>query len=186
MALAVVIAAATLAACSTTGTKPATSTGAQPPLNDAAATASAAGATTAGHAAELKAERERQQLLETLRQNNVVYFDFDRSDIRDEGRPVIARFGSYLSAHSAARVRIEGHTDERGSREYNVALGNRRAQAVRLALLAQGARDPQLRSLSYGAERPAVDGHDEVAWAKNRRAAIVFEDSGKDATTGRK
>jgi peptidoglycan-associated lipoprotein len=186
MALVVVIAAATLAACSTTATRPDASTGAQPHINDTAATASATGATTAGRAAELKAERDRQQLLEALRQSNVVYFDLDRSDIRDEGRPVIARFGSYLSGHPAARVRLEGHTDERGSREYNVGLGNRRAQAVRLALLAQGARDPQLRTLSYGAERPAADVHDEAAWAKNRRAEIVLEITGEDAATGRK
>lgn len=186
VALVAMIAAATLAACSTAATTPEASAVAQLPVSDAAASASAAGAATAGRAAELKAERERQQLLETLRQNNVVYFDFDRSDIRDEGRPIIARFRSYLSVHPTARVRIEGHTDERGSRVYNVGLGSRRAQAVRLALLAQGARDPQLRTLSCGAERWAVDAHNEPAWAKNRRAEIVVETAGEGPPAGRK
>ena len=72
------------------------------------------------------------------------------------------------------KVRLEGHTDERGSREYNIGLGERRAQAVRRALLLQGATDAQLSTVSYGEERPAVAGHDEAAWAKNRRVEIVY------------
>jgi peptidoglycan-associated lipoprotein len=71
-------------------------------------------------------------------------------------------------------VRLEGHTDERGSREYNIGLGERRAQAVRRSLLLQGATDAQISTVSYGAERPAVSGHDEAAWAKNRRVEIVY------------
>jgi peptidoglycan-associated lipoprotein len=71
-------------------------------------------------------------------------------------------------------VRLEGHTDERGSREYNIGLGERRAQSVRRALLLQGASDAQLSTVSYGEERPAVAGHDEAAWSKNRRVEIVY------------
>ena len=71
-------------------------------------------------------------------------------------------------------MRLEGHTDERGSREYNIGLGERRAQSVRRALLLQGAADAQISTVSYGEERPAVPGHDEAAWAKNRRVEIVY------------
>ena len=87
---------------------------------------------------------------------------------------MVAAHAKYLASHQGARVRLEGHTDERGSREYNIGLGERRAQAVRRALLLQGATDAQISTVSYGAERPAVAGHDEAAWAKNRRVEIVY------------
>ena len=104
----------------------------------------------------------------------VVYFDFDSSEIKGTGTDVVAAHAKYLAAHSDTRVRLEGHTDERGSREYNIGLGERRAQSVRRALLLQGAADAQISTVSYGEERPAVPGHDEAAWAKNRRVEIVY------------
>ena len=104
----------------------------------------------------------------------VVYFDFDNSEIKGEGTDIVAAHAKYLAANPATRVRLEGHTDERGSREYNIGLGERRAQAVRRALLLQGASDAQISTVSYGEERPAVPGHDEAAWAKNRRVEIVY------------
>lgn len=104
----------------------------------------------------------------------LVYFDFDSSDIKGQGTDVVAAHAKYLASNSSARVRLEGHTDERGSREYNIGLGERRAQAVRRALLLQGASDGQISTVSYGEERPAVPGHDEAAWAKNRRVEIVY------------
>jgi peptidoglycan-associated lipoprotein len=104
----------------------------------------------------------------------VVYFDFDSSEIKGEGTDVVAAHAKYLAGNAGARVRLEGHTDERGSREYNIGLGERRAQAVRRALLLQGAADAQISTVSYGEERPAVAGHDETAWAKNRRVEIVY------------
>ena len=103
-----------------------------------------------------------------------IYFDFDSSEIKGEGTDVVAAHAKYLAANAATRVRLEGHTDERGSREYNIGLGERRAQAVRRALLLQGAADRQISTVSYGEERPAVPGHDEAAWAKNRRVEIVY------------
>lgn len=103
-----------------------------------------------------------------------VYFDFDSSEIKGEGTDIVAAHAKYLAANHATRVRLEGHTDERGSREYNIGLGERRAQAVRRALLLQGAADTQMSTVSYGEERPAVAGHDESAWAKNRRVEIVY------------
>lgn len=104
----------------------------------------------------------------------IVYFDFDNSEIKGEGTDIVAAHAKYLSANPSARVRLEGHTDERGSREYNVGLGERRAQSVRRALMLQGASDGQISTVSYGEERPAEAGHDEAAWAKNRRVEIVY------------
>jgi peptidoglycan-associated lipoprotein len=104
----------------------------------------------------------------------IVYFDFDSSEIKGAGTDVVAAHAKFLAANPSTRVRLEGHTDERGSREYNIGLGERRAQAVRRALLLQGASDPQISTVSYGEERPAVAGHDEAAWAKNRRVEIVY------------
>jgi peptidoglycan-associated lipoprotein len=103
-----------------------------------------------------------------------VYFDFDSSEIRGEGTDIVAAHAKHLASTPAARVRLEGHTDERGSREYNIGLGERRAQAVRRALLLQGATDAQLSTVSYGEERPAAAGSDEAAWTKNRRVEIVY------------
>ena len=104
----------------------------------------------------------------------VIFFDFDSSEIRGEGTDIVAAHAKYLSSNLALRVRLEGHTDERGSREYNIGLGERRAQSVRRALLLQGAGDPQLSTVSYGEERPAAAGSDESAWAQNRRVEIVY------------
>jgi peptidoglycan-associated lipoprotein len=106
--------------------------------------------------------------------NRMIYFDFDSSEIKGAGTDVVAAHAKYLAGTPAARVRLEGHTDERGSREYNIGLGERRAQAVRRALLLQGALDAQITTVSYGEERPAVPGHDEAAWAKNRRVEIIY------------
>jgi len=106
--------------------------------------------------------------------NRTVYFDFDRDSIRAEFREIIAGHGRYLAANPTARVRLEGHADERGSREYNIGLGERRAQAVKQALLLQGAAASQLTTVSYGEERPAVTGSDEESWALNRRVEIVY------------
>lgn len=104
----------------------------------------------------------------------VIYFDFDSSDIKGEGNDIVAAHAKYLASHGGTRVRLEGNTDARGSREYNIGLGERRAQAVRRALLLQGVTEAQLSTVSYGAERPAVAGNDDAAWAKNRRVEIVY------------
>jgi peptidoglycan-associated lipoprotein len=103
-----------------------------------------------------------------------IYFDFDSSEIKGEGTDIVAAHAKYLSMHPDIHVRLEGNTDERGSREYNIGLGERRAQAVRQALLLQGAADSQISTVSYGAERPVDPGHNEAAWAKNRRVDIVY------------
>ena len=104
---------------------------------------------------------------------NIVYFDFDESTIKPEYQSVIDAFAAYLSANQTARVRLEGHADERGTREYNIGLGERRGNAVQSALLAKGVSSQQISVVSYGEERPADTGHDDAAWAKNRRVQIV-------------
>ena len=116
---------------------------------------------------------EQQQALAALKTKSVVYFEYDSSEIRSEYLPVVAAHAAYLVKYPNAKVRLEGHTDERGSREYNIGLGERRAQAVRRALQLQGAIEPQIATVSYGEERPAVAGGDESAYSQNRRVEIA-------------
>jgi peptidoglycan-associated lipoprotein len=104
----------------------------------------------------------------------VVYFEFDTSDIRADFNTMLAAHGQYLASNANAQVRLEGHADERGSREYNIGLGERRAQAVRRILLLQGATAAQLSTVSYGEERPAAFGSDEEAYSLNRRVELVY------------
>lgn len=104
----------------------------------------------------------------------VIHFDFDASEIRADYRDVVIAHGEYLAANPTVSVTIEGHTDERGSREYNVGLGERRANAVQRLMLAQGAFETQIVTVSYGEERPLALGSDEAAWAQNRRAEILY------------
>lgn len=105
----------------------------------------------------------------------IIYFDFDKSDIRDDFVNVISAHGRYLATYPDVNVRLEGHTDERGSREYNIALGERRSVSVRRQLLLQGVDAAQLEVISYGEELPAALGHDEEAWGQNRRVEIVYQ-----------
>jgi len=109
-----------------------------------------------------------------LLSKRVIYFDFDKSDIRADSQSVVAAHAAFLAKNPSQKVRLEGHADERGSREYNIGLGERRAQAVRRALLLQGVAEVQLSTVSYGEERPAVAGSDEQAYALNRRVEIVY------------
>lgn len=104
--------------------------------------------------------------------SKTVYFGYDSADIDTAGQGVIGNFGRYLTGSAAAKVRLEGHTDERGSSEYNIALGERRAQTVARELKALGATDAQLSVISYGKERPVAPGSSEEAYAKNRRVEI--------------
>jgi peptidoglycan-associated lipoprotein len=116
----------------------------------------------------------QQQALAQLKTKNIVYFDYDSSEIAQDYLAVVSANAAYLAKYPTARVRLEGNTDERGSREYNIGLGERRAQVVRHALMAQGVADAQMTTVSYGEERPAVEGHDEAAYAKNRRVEFVY------------
>jgi peptidoglycan-associated lipoprotein len=104
----------------------------------------------------------------------VIYFDFDKSEIKPEFADIITAHARNLSSNPNLKIKLEGNTDERGTREYNIGLGERRAQAVRRALMLQGVAESQLTTVSFGAERPAAEGDDEAAWAQNRRVELVY------------
>ena len=104
----------------------------------------------------------------------IIYFDYDSYVIKPEFQSLIEAHSRFLKANNGRRVNLEGHTDERGGREYNLALGQRRAEAVRRALGLLGTSDNQVEAVSFGKEKPAVPGSDESAWARNRRVEIVY------------
>ena len=167
--LAVAFLALGLAAC--TKPKQTKPSGAPP------ATAEAGGASTSGvgeAATGSKPLTAQQQALAALRTKNIVYFDYNSSEIPQEYLAVVSANAAYLVKYPTARLRLEGNTDERGSREYNIGLGERRAQTVRRAMLAKGVAEGQMTTVSYGEERPAVPGHDEAAYAQNRRVELVY------------
>jgi len=112
---------------------------------------------------------------QSILSSRVIYFDFDSASIRNEDRAAIQAHAEYLGKNNGASVVLEGHSDERGSREYNIALGERRAKAVRQLLLFQGAVASQIQTVSYGEESPAAIGHDEDAWQQNRRVEITYK-----------
>lgn len=104
----------------------------------------------------------------------VIYFDFDSYTVKPEFMPTLEAHARFLNADRKRRVVLEGHTDERGGREYNLALGQKRADAVRRALALLGVQDEQMESVSYGKEKPAVAGSGEEAWARNRRVELSY------------
>ena len=106
---------------------------------------------------------------------DVFYFPFDRSELDSEARAELKTHARYLTNNPNVKVRVEGHTDERGSREYNVALGERRAKAVANELFSEGVSRDQVAVVSYGTEKPAVQGHNENAWKWNRRGKVAYE-----------
>ncbi len=164
-------AVAALSACeSTSGVKEDQGVG-QPSteqLASSAATAGAAPGSTSGF--QGSPLDDPSSLLST----RVVYFDYDVSDVRPDERAIVEAHGSYLASNPDASVTLEGHADERGSREYNIALGERRGNSVRQLMTLLGASAAQIRVVSYGEERPAVEGHDESAWSQNRRVEIIY------------
>jgi peptidoglycan-associated lipoprotein len=109
-----------------------------------------------------------------LANRRIIYFAYDSDEIRADDQALIGAHAQWIAANPGARVRLEGHTDERGTREYNIGLGERRAQAVRRALALQGGADLQPATVSFGEERPAVAGETEDAFAQNRRVEIVY------------
>lgn len=104
----------------------------------------------------------------------IIYFEFDSAEIRPEARPVVEAHARYLIENPTTTISLEGHADERGTPEYNIGLGERRGEAVRRLMSAYGVGSQQVRVVSYGEERPAVAGHDEYTYARNRRVEIVY------------
>lgn len=122
-------------------------------------------------------EAERRRVESILAER--VHFDFDRSEIRADAEEVLQRKVSVLREYPGVSLRIEGHADERGSNEYNLALGQRRAEAVRRYLISYGLEARRFTTISYGEERPLVNLHDESGWAQNRRAEFIITDDGR-------
>jgi peptidoglycan-associated lipoprotein len=103
-----------------------------------------------------------------------IYYDFDKYDVKDEYRPVVEAHAQYLRAHAGTKMLIQGNTDERGSREYNIALGQRRSEGVKRMLLLLGVREDQVEAVSLGEEKPKETEHTEEAWARNRRSDMLY------------
>lgn len=104
----------------------------------------------------------------------IIYFDYDSSQVRPEFIAAVNAHAAYLAGNASADIRLEGHADERGSREYNIALSERRALSVKRLMSFEGARGDQIKTLAYGEERPVEFGHNESAWSKNRRVEIIY------------
>jgi peptidoglycan-associated lipoprotein len=109
-----------------------------------------------------------------LARERSVFFDFDDFSIKPEYTGLVERHGRYLAGQAAVSIKLEGHADERGSPEYNLALGQKRAEAVLRALRLQGVRVAQMEAVSWGEERPRAAGHDEASWAQNRRVDLTY------------
>lgn len=103
-----------------------------------------------------------------------VYFDLDSYVVKDEYKPVVDSHSQFLTKNKSRKIVIQGNTDERGGREYNLALGQKRAEAVRKSMSLLGVSEQQMEAVSFGKEKPKAEGHDEAAWAENRRADIVY------------
>jgi peptidoglycan-associated lipoprotein len=104
----------------------------------------------------------------------VIYFEYDSSEVASQDRPLVEAHAAFLAANPEIKVAVEGHADERGAREYNIGLGDQRAQSVRRMMEFQGVSPAQISTVSFGEEKPAVEGHDESAWSMNRRVELVY------------
>lgn len=140
--------------------------------SDEGAQASAVDQDSNASADDMTGEKQTPNVM--MPDENRIYFDFDKSTIRQDAYQTLNAHARYLLANKDANVVLEGHTDERGSREYNMALGERRADAVKRYLTLQGVETSQMEVVSYGEERPAVMGHSLDAYAKNRRVVIRY------------
>ncbi|HUK59832.1 MAG TPA: peptidoglycan-associated lipoprotein Pal [Stellaceae bacterium] len=132
----------------------------------------AGGAMTASSAPSGPAKGSREDFIQNV--GDRVFFDFDKSDVKPEGQQTLQRQATWLKQYPSVTVTIEGHCDERGTREYNLALGNRRANAVKNALVALGIPANRIQTISYGKDRPIVVGSNEAAWAQNRVGITVI------------
>lgn len=168
---AVLFAAVAATGCSSRGKKPLPPPDASTSLDGSGISANGAGGSgMSGSGSAIDASKGAGSGLDLS--SKIVYFGYDSADIDTAGQGVIGNFGRYLTGSAAAKVRLEGHTDERGSAEYNIALGERRAQTVARELKALGVTDAQLSVISYGKERPVAPGSSEEVYAKNRRVEI--------------
>jgi peptidoglycan-associated lipoprotein len=156
-----------LAACGTTATKPNDNAA---PVTQAPQTAKPTTAAVAPTAIDPLNDPKS-----TLAKRSV-YFDYDKYEVKKEFQPVVTTHAQYLNEHKNRKIVIQGNADERGSSEYNLALGQKRAEIVRKSLISQGVPDAQMEAVSFGKEKPKATGSNEAAWAENRRADIVYGD----------
>lgn len=165
---------AALAACSSA---PVTPTSTQPAAATPTSTTASPAASTPGSSSSKVATVTVPPYLDPanpISRERSVYFDFDEYVVKSEYAGLIRLQGNYLVSKPSLLIKVEGNSDERGSPEYNLALGQRRAEAVVKALEIYGVKPTQLEAVSWGEERPLMTGHDEVAWARNRRADLVY------------
>lgn len=141
--------------------------------NESAAMGSSAGTRMDASSNTDTDEQVRLQMQE-LQRNNIIYFDLDKYDIRSEFAQILEAHANFLYSNPFYKMNVEGHADERGTPEYNIALGERRANAVKMYLQGQGVSADQITIISYGKEKPAVLGHNEATYAKNRRAVLAY------------
>ena len=149
----------------------------QPPATDDRPRAEPPPATDTGDADAARRAEEEARLAREAAYGSIqdmIFFDFDRSDLREDARQTLQAKAEALRQFPDVRIRIEGHADERGTVEYNLALGERRADAARAYLIDLGIDSDRMTTISYGEERPAVDGHNEAAWSQNRRDEFVI------------
>ena len=135
------------------------------------------GALTSGYSGDSVSASQKERPWEDPNSplhQRIIYFALDQTDIASEYRPVITSHAEYLAAHPMISIRLEGHTDERGTREYNIALAEQRARSVAKMMRFQGTSDDQITVISYGEEMPAIVGHSEEAWRRNRRVVIEY------------
>jgi len=169
-------AALVIGGCATSGNDSASSTASGTAGSQSSATSSAAPAPAPAPSSQLSSGRSGNTSSARMGQPGArsVYYEFDKSDLAAEDRRLVEQHARYLRANPNAKVRIEGNADERGSSEYNLALGQRRAEGVMKALRAGGVQDDRLEAVSYGKEKPKADGHDEKSWSENRRSDINY------------
>jgi peptidoglycan-associated lipoprotein len=164
---------AALAGCKSTDTQQAA------PVEDRGAEAAKGGASTqgaggtgvTGTAGAVLPHRDPSNILS---QKRSIYFDYDQFVIKDEFKATVEAHAKYLQRTRTLRITLQGNTDERGTREYNIALGQKRADAVKKLMVLLGAQEVQIETVSFGKEKPRREGHDETAWAENRRVDIVY------------
>ena len=160
---------ALLAGCSTTGSK-----GTDAAVVEDRSLGDTSGVTTGGASGSSYSSMSLNDPDSPL-SRRVIYFEYDSAEIAMTDRDTLAAHAGYLTANPGQRIMLEGHTDERGSREYNIALGDRRALSVQRVLELNGVTTGQSTVVSYGEEKPAADGHSEAAWRLNRRVEIVYQ-----------
>ena len=142
------------------------------PADGSTAGGAGAGGTAQSNVATVDLSKQGADAATGLLAQRTVFFDFDSFVVKDEYRPMLEAHAKVLSANRSKRMALEGHTDERGGREYNLALGQKRAEAVLRSMVLLGVQEVQLEAVSFGEERPALPGSDEAAWAKNRRVDL--------------